>query len=156
MSLKRSTVDMELHWPALAVTLLLASGCATGPSLEQLRASIPEAAPNRARVFLYRNSSPFGADVQPSVKFDNAVVSRAVPGGVFFCDVAPGHHVVSITTEVEKLATLDIAAGQVSYVKMEAGFGWLMGRIHLEVVSPEIGAGEAARASLIKSECPLG
>lgn len=136
--------------------LLLVAGCATGPSLEKMQASVPQATADRGRIFLYRTNSPFGAGVQPSVMLDNIEVGDAVPGGVFFCDVAPGPHVISVTTEVEKVANLDMAAGQVTYVRMEAGFGWLVGRIHLELVPPETGAAEAAKASLMESRCPMG
>lgn len=136
--------------------LFLVAGCATGPSLQQSQANVPDMAPDRARIFLYRTNSPFGAAIQPSVKLDNAVVGEAVPGGVFFCDVPPGHHVVSVTTEAEKIANIDIAAGQASYIKMDAGFGWMIARIHLEIVSPETGADEAGKSSLVKSQCPMG
>jgi len=75
---------------------------------------------------------------------------------VFFCDISPGDHVVSVTTETEKIANVDIAAGQASYVKMDAGFGWIVAWIHLEIVPPETGAAEAGKASLIKPQRPMG
>jgi hypothetical protein len=91
--------------------VLLVGGCATGPSLENLQANVAQVAPDRGRIFLYRINSPFGAAMQPSVKLDNVDVGDAVPGGVFFCDVAPGPHVISVTTEVERIANLMMAAG---------------------------------------------
>ena len=143
---------------AVAVILLGLGACANGPTLRESRAQIPPVAADRGRIYFYRTSSPFGSVIHPSVRLDGDVVGDSIPNGVFFCDVAPGHHTASVQSEVEKSADLDVAAGQSAYVKMDSdfpsGMGWLYARVQIEVVPPETGATEAAASSLLTSSCP--
>lgn len=142
-----------LSQPAMAVVLLALAACANGPTLQASQARVPPVSADRGRVYFYRTASPFGSVIQPSVRLDGAVVGESIPNGVFFCDVAPGHHTVSVKSEVEKSAEVDVAAGESSYVKMDQGMGWLYARVQIEVVPPGTGASEAAASSLIASTC---
>jgi Protein of unknown function (DUF2846) len=126
--------------------LLVVSACATGPSLKDSQASIQPLAPNMGRIYFYRDGSPFGAAIQPSVLVNQQRAGYSVPGGVFYRDYAPGSYVVSVETEVEKTVTVDLAAGQTRYVKMDMGFGWIAGRVHLTLV--EAGQANADMQSL--------
>lgn len=145
---------MSIRLAAFAALCLMVSGCATGPSLQQSQASIPELSPDRGRVYFYRTNSGFGAAIQPSVKLDGVVVGDSVPGGVFYCDVVPGPHIAGVTTEVDRTVNFSVAAGEPAYIKMDWGFGYLVYRVQIETVAPNIGAGEAAVSSLMKSQCP--
>lgn len=138
----------------IAVVLLGLGACATGPTLQESRAKVPSVPADQGRIYFYRTASPFGSAIQPSVRLDGVGVGESIPNGVFFCDVAPGRHTVSVETEVEKSAEVEVAAGQSSYVKMDQGMGWLYARVHIEVVPPETGASEAAASTLIASSCP--
>jgi hypothetical protein len=125
-------------WAALGVAVaFLAAGCASGPPLSEVQATLPRLAADKGRVWFYRSSSPFGAAIQPTIKLNGEAVGDSVPGGVFFKDVAPGDYAVSTTTEVDRQLTFTLAAGQERYVKTSIGFGVAVGRIHPELIDPE-------------------
>lgn len=138
----------------LACAGLLAS-CATGPTLQQTQASIRPIPKDRARIYLYRTNSPFGSAIQPRVLLNGQKVGDSVPGGVFFCDVAPGTYTATVNTEVEKSAVISAVAGQNFYVRMDWGFGWIVARVHIEEVPASIGEAEAQSLSLTGNSCSL-
>jgi uncharacterized protein DUF2846 len=132
---------------------LFVAACATGPTLQESQASVSPLSPEHGRVFFYRTNSGFGAAIQPSVMLDGIGVGDAVPNGVFYCDVAPGKHFATVSTEVDRTVAFNVEADQTAYIKMDWGFGYIMARVQIEQVSPDIGVGEAAVSSLIKSNC---
>lgn len=151
----RATVGrLVLGVLAMAAPLTLAA-CANGPTLQATRANRTPIPPDRGRVYFYRTGSPIGAVIQPSVYLDETAVGYAVPGGVFFCDVAPGHHTASVHTEVDRSVSFDVAPGGSTYVKMDWGFGWLFARVDVEVVPPPTGARETAASSLVEPKCRI-
>lgn len=125
----------------LALSSILA-GCATGPSFTEVAANLDPLPAESGRIYFYRSGSPFGAAVQPSVFLNGDKVGSAVPGGVFFEDVPPGNYEVTTETEVERKATFTLARGQTRYVRMEVGFGWLVGRIYPVLVDGSEGESE--------------
>src|SRR5438094_733695 len=58
----------------------------------------------------------------------------------------------AIDDAAKSAVTLDVKAGQVYYVKGEAGVRYFVGRPRLQVVSPEQGAGEIRQCTLIRDE----
>ena len=144
---------MSVRLAAFAALCLMVSGCATGPTLQQSQASVPQLSPDRGRIFFYRTNSYFGSAIQPYVKLDGVAIGDSVPGGVLYCDVVPGRHIASVSTEVDRTVDFNVVAGQATYVKMDWGVGFIMARIQIEVVPSDVGAGEAATSSLMKSQC---
>jgi hypothetical protein len=140
-----------LRWVGVFTLLLVVSACATGPSLKDSQSSIQPLAANMGRVYFYRDGSPFGAAIQPSVFVNQQKVGDSVPGGVFYRDFAPGSYVVTVETEVEKSLPFELAAGQVRYVKMDMGFGWIAGRVHLALVEAPQANAEMQSLSLVKA-----
>ena len=129
--------------PSLVVLVGLAlSGCATGPDYSEVAATLPSTAPDEGRIYFYRSGSPFGAAIQPAVMLNGEKVGKAEPGGVFFKDVPPGNYEVSTETEVEKTATFTLAAGEVRYIELTIGIGFLVGRVYPSLVDP--GEGQEA------------
>ena len=140
----------------LAVLAVLAlAGCATGPTLHETRASLPPAPTDKARIYFYRTGSPIGSAIQPSIMLNSQKIGDSVPGGVFFCDVKPGTYAATVSTEVEKSAVINAAAGQQYYVKMDWGFGWIVARVHMETVPPVVGEAETQALSVLaNTTCP--
>lgn len=145
--------NLKISAAAFVALSLFVAGCASGPTLQQNQASITQPSSEQGRVFFYRTNSYFGSAIQPSVKLDGVAVGDAVPNGVFYCDVAPGKHFATVSTEVDRTVEFNAVANQNTYIKMDWGFGWIMARVQIEQVAPEIGAPEAAASSLIKSTC---
>ena len=92
------------------------------------------------RIYFYRSASPVGAALQPSIMLNGTKVGDSEPGGVFFKNVSPGNYEVATSTEVERKLTFTVAAGQIRYVETSVGFGFLVGRVHPNLVDPKIGA----------------
>jgi hypothetical protein len=138
-------------WAGALMLLLVVSACATGPSLKDSQTSVAPLQANMGRIYFYRDGSPFGSAIQPSVMVNQQRVGYSVPGGVYYRDFAPGSYVVSVETEVEKTVTVNLAAGQTRYVKMEMGFGWIAGRVHLAEVDQAQANAEMQSLSLVQA-----
>jgi hypothetical protein len=130
------------------VALTLLSGCATGASFAETKASIPPLAADKGRIFFYRPSA-LGAAIQPAVKLDGNEVGTAKSHGFFFVDVAPGSHVASTTTEVKRDLSLTLAANQTRYVRLAMSMGFLVGHIYPELVDNAVGEKEIAECKAI-------
>lgn len=131
---------------ALVLTTLL-SACATGPSLSTIETHLKPPGPGQGRIYFYRDGSPLGAAVQPSVLLSGEPIGRATSGGVFFADRPPGKYIVSIQTEVEKTLPVELRESQSQYVRLEISMGFLVGRIIPVLVDAATGAAEAGRLS---------
>ncbi len=134
--------------------LVLIAACATGPSYQQAVTGFPSLGPDRARVFFYRNFSPFGAAIQPVIKLDGQPVGSSVSGGFFFVDVKPGQHKAESTTEATEEVTFSARAGQVIYIRTYISMGILVGRIYLEEVTQAEGAREVKELNYQAPEKP--
>jgi hypothetical protein len=100
-----------------SAVLLLLSACASGPTYSQWSAGAPALAPEKGRIFVYRESSIIAAGLHPSVSIDGVKVGDSVPGGFFFVDVAPGKHVVTMWPENMNVLDVTLAAGETIYVE---------------------------------------
>jgi hypothetical protein len=118
---------------ALALTVLLAAGCATGPKFSTVANGLPAVPEGKARIFFYR-TAVIGAGIQPDIKVNGLVVGSSVPLGVFYVDRNPGNIVVTTTSEVEKRLTFTVGAGEIRYVRCDVGLGVLVYRIIPELV----------------------
>ncbi|KQV96897.1 DUF2846 domain-containing protein [Rhizobacter sp. Root1221] len=121
---------------AVAVAAVL-SGCATGVKYQDMANTIPAVKPNQGRVYFLRSSSMVGAAIQPEIRLDGQVVGESKPGGFFFVDKAPGNYLASTSTETEKTLSFTLAAGETKYVRTSPSFGLLVGRIVVELETPD-------------------
>jgi hypothetical protein len=143
-----------------AALLLLFVGCASGPKFSAVRNQAPALRSGESRIFVYRTSSLGGA-VQPDVRIDEKVASRAVPGKVTFVDIKPGKHSIACTTEKTNSLDFDIAAGETKYIELVPYFGILIGHIDPQLV-PENKAEEEIKdlrymtSPLMKDRVPAG
>lgn len=118
------------------------TGCASGPTYSTIQSTLPSIASEKGRIYFYREGSPFGGGIQPSIMLDGVKVGDSVPGGVFFVDVGPGNHTVTTETEVTRKLTFTLAAGQTRYVKSTVGLGVIVYRVVPELVDEKVGAEE--------------
>jgi Protein of unknown function (DUF2846) len=121
------------------LTPFLLVACATGPTLTEISRKIPPISANESRVWFYRDASPVGSALQPTIYLNGKPIGQSVPGGFFFVDTAPGSCVVSTSTEVERHLTFVASAGGQSYVKTSIAFGVLVGHVYPELVDPKVG-----------------
>lgn len=134
---------------ALVLIALTLTGCASlGPAYQKVE-NFPE---DKGLVYIYRPSSFIGGGVSYDVKVGEAPVTTLYNGGYYPYFVKPGEVEFWAKTETKSAVTLDVKPGQEYYVKGTVGIGILVGRPHLMVVQPEIGATEISGCKLIPEQ----
>lgn len=121
---------------AFAVALL-AVGCATGIKHSEMATSIPVMKNEEGRIYFFRSASLFGSAMQPDIRLNGEVVGESKPGGFFFVDRPAGNYVASAATETEKTLSFVLDAGETKYVRSSASLGVVVGRVVLELETPE-------------------
>ncbi|WP_454709635.1 DUF2846 domain-containing protein [Cupriavidus nantongensis] len=66
-----------------------------------------------------------------------ASIPTLKPGGFFFVDRPAGKYVASAATETEKTLSFALDAGETKYVRSSPSMGLMMGRVVLELETPE-------------------
>jgi hypothetical protein len=132
---------------SLAAAVVALAGCATGVKYSQLSAGMPALKADEGRVYFLRSSSMFGAAIQPEIRLNGTVVGMSKPGGFFYVDRPAGNYSAAVSTETEKTLTFVLAAGETKYVRSSPSFGVMVGRINLELETPEKARAELADLS---------
>lgn len=140
--MKRTFLKMAVA--GLAVALV---GCASGVKHQDMASSMPTLKPGEGRIYFFRASSMVGAAVQPDIRLGDQVVGSSKPGGFFFVDRPAGNYVASASTETEKSASFVLAAGETKYLRTSPSIGLLVGRILVELETPEKAKAELASLS---------
>src|SRR5580765_782776 len=121
---------------ALAVVVVLAGCAASGPLYKEISATIPAVPAGKGRVYFYRADTMFGAAVTSDITLNNRVVGKSERGSFFYVDENPGNLIASASTEVERNLSFTLAAGETKYVKSTVSMGVMVGRVNLELASP--------------------
>jgi hypothetical protein len=114
----------------------LVAGCATGTRIADMAGRIPPIPAGMGRIWFYRDSSPVGWALQPSIRLNGQVVGDSVPGGAFYRDVPPGNYNVSTSTEVEHRLSFTVTAAQERFVRTSVSMGLVLGHVSAELVDP--------------------
>ena len=133
-----------------AATLLFATllaGCATGPSMSELKTPLPALEQGKARVFFYRTGIIGGA-YQPEVTLNGEVVGKATPRAIYLKDVPPGSYAVTTSMTSEKVNFV-LAEGQKQYVRISYKFGF---NIYPELVDGPTAEKEVQDLSFVASK----
>ncbi|WP_416050100.1 DUF2846 domain-containing protein [Cupriavidus basilensis] len=120
----------------MAMSLLMA-GCASGVKHSDMAASIPTIKPGEGRIYFLRSASMFGAAIQPDLRLNGQVVGESKPGGFFFVDRPAGKYVASAATETEKTLSFALDGGETKYVRSSPSMGLMVGRVVLELETPD-------------------
>ncbi|PLP97244.1 DUF2846 domain-containing protein [Cupriavidus pauculus] len=137
----------------MAVSSLLA-GCASGVKHADMASSLPTLKANEGRIYFMRSASIFGAAIQPDIRLNNDVVGESKPGGFFFVDRAAGKYVASAATETEKTLSFVLDAGETKYVRSSPSMGLMVGRVVLELETPEKAKEELSSLSYTGNQKP--
>jgi hypothetical protein len=113
-----------------AVFVLLAVVNADAQQPTRRSVVIPPIPPGQARIWIYSGSqptSPFNYPHMEAVTLNGATVGYEQLGGGFYRNVAPGYYVIAapsfVALDPSQSATVDLAAGQEAYLKLDA-LGW--------------------------------
>jgi hypothetical protein len=121
----------------VAAGAALFAGCATGVKHSDMAAGIPSLKSGEGRVYFFRSSSMVGAAVQPEIRLDGQKVGESKPGGFFYVDRPAGNHVASASTETEKTVSFVLQPGETKYIRSSVSLGLMIGRVVLELETPE-------------------
>ena len=109
---------------ALSVSALGLVSCAGGPSYAEAKSTLPPIAKGKGRVFVYRPGT-FGMAYKPTVNIDGQEAGTLYAQGFFYSDQTPGSRNISIRTEANHENTVNVKAGQPSFVQCKTYPGFL-------------------------------
>ena len=110
--------------------------------------------PGQARIWIYRGSQPTAPIEVPhmeAVTFNGVNVGYTQQGGGFYRNVAPGHYVIaalSLALDPDQTATVDLAAGQEAYLKLDMLEWSGMGENNVDVVRVRLMPPQTARPAI--------
>ncbi len=152
----RSDLDrkeaMRPRWLAvLALGVLALVSCST----ERLGrpGSEPPPATGTARLYFYREFTPYGSPVWTAVSLNGRRVGDSAPGTVFYRDVPPGTYEIEVRSEKlypNQFKTIAVQPGSTTFVKIQEQPHWGQGRswqgttFVVLIVDPALGARETA------------
>ena len=84
-----------------------------------------------------------------TIRLDGNVIGTSKPGSFFFVDRPAGSYTAATSTETEKSASFVLAAGETKYLRTSPSFGVLVGRIVVELETPEKAKAELPSLSYI-------
>ncbi|MDB5806841.1 MAG: uncharacterized protein JWN73_4163 [Betaproteobacteria bacterium] len=138
----------------LVCLLATLGACASGPKFNEVKSAIPAMSADQGRIYVYRPGSMVGAAIQPEVLLNGEKVGESKPGGFFYIDRPAGNYEVACSTEVERKVGFVLEKGQVRYIKTSIGMGFLVGRVHPELMDPTEGQTELETTSYIGAPLP--
>jgi Protein of unknown function (DUF2846) len=128
---------------------LTTSACVTRLTFQELKPNIAPDTPENGRVFFYRPSRFFGWNAQPDVVLNDVKVGVANLRGYFYVDRPPGKYQVVTRTEVDRKLSFILEKGQTRFVRLSAGFGYLVAHIYAELVDADVGLAEIQECRFI-------
>lgn len=147
-----------MRWTRLLCFALLASGLGSaaggggqaaaaplpgGPAtLQQALVTIEPPPPELARIYFYRQPAPLLIALEPDVVVNGRSVGSIGMGDVFFRDARPGRYQVFLSADSEHVIELNLAAGEIGYVRATLRIGFGTTRISAERISAAVAVGE--------------
>jgi len=126
-----------LKFAGVASLAAILAACASGPKFQEVIAGTPNLKAGEGRIYFFRSSSMLGAAIQPEIRLNGQVVGNSRPGGFFYLDRPAGNYAASAATETEKSASFVLQSGETKYLRTSPSFGIIVGRIVVELESPE-------------------
>jgi len=105
-------------------------------------AGIEAPAPDLARIYFYRQVTPLLIALSPEVIVNGKSVGAISLGEVFFRDAHPGRYRIFLSGDPERVLEIDLAAGEIAFVRATLRVGLTATRITPEEIAPAVAAGE--------------
>jgi hypothetical protein len=144
MNIRREFSQRAMIMAIVFVTLLITSvtGCETfGPKYDASRSAIAPLDNEKGRIIFYRpgNFLWYGYTERPAIFLDGQKVGISRPSSIFYVDVEPGEHRVTIPAAVyagQVSIDVQISKGETVYVKNNVGVSVFAGKMTIEMVDP--------------------
>ncbi len=132
----------------LFISLMLNSCTTLGPLYQKVD-TVPD---DKGLVYIYRPKKLVGGGVKYKVKVGDTPITILHNGGYYPYFSEPGEVEFWAKTESRSSVTLDMKPGQTHYIKGTVGVGFLLGRPHLLIVSPDVAEQEILECKLIPEQ----
>ncbi len=133
----------------VALCALALAACAGQPPGPE-----PALAPDKARLYVYREIMPNDSPVWTTVSLDHRPLGEAAPGTVFYRDVPPGTYEIEVRSDKlypNQFKTVRLGAGSRTFVKIaqqpfwgNSPWGWSGTTFVVTIVDPALGAEQIA------------
>lgn len=133
------------------VGVLAMAGCASVPMANQsmdAQAKLFQPAPDKAKVYIYRNEV-MGSAIKMPVLIDNMSVGDTASKTFIEKDLAPGSHTITSKTEKDSSLTIDMLAGKIYYIWQEVKMGMFAAGSQLHEVDETKGQAGVRESKLI-------
>lgn len=122
---------MRLDRTLLALFVVLAWGCATGPEYKEIQSDIAAIEAGKGRIYFYRPQMSFL--YVGSVTLNGEEVRVPAAGGFVYVDKPPGEYEVVIDAASTEAATFEFEAGEEIFIRITVDAGGLF----LYTISPQ-------------------
>lgn len=102
-----------------------------GPRYAEVAGQVPAVAPDRARLYFYRDYELYESQDRPYILLNGQVAGVSEPGVVSYRDVPPGQYLVSVDSRglyPDQFKTVAVKGGETLYVKIESYRAYNEGR----------------------------
>ena len=107
---------MALRIALLALFIVSAFGCASGPEFAEVRSAIPDVEAGKGRIYIYRPQRSFLYVGSVSINGEEIRVPEA--GGLLFVDRVPGEYEIVVDSITAEKARIRLDAGDEKYVRI--------------------------------------
>jgi hypothetical protein len=119
------------HWVrAACAAMLIALGCASGPTYEEIRSTLPPVAPGQGRIYLFLTGATEVPGFFPQLTLDGTLVGELRPNTFLYVDRPEGAHVVGVHVKTDNAAfgtqgatdplEIPLEPGELAYVEADA------------------------------------
>lgn len=131
-----------MHWVRLVLLASLMGWTAPAVAAEQASLAIEAPPPDLARIYFYRQAAPLLLALEPEVIVNGRSVGSLGMGEVFFRDAKPGRYEVFLEDDTAHVIELQLAPGEIGYVRATLRIGFGTTRISAERVAASAAVGE--------------
>lgn len=131
-----------MRWTRLVLFLALLGRTPPSVAAEQASLAIEAPPPDLARIYFYRQAAPLLLALEPEVIVNGRSVGSLGMGEVFFRDAKPGRYEVFLEDDVGHVIELQLAPGEIGYVRATLRIGFGTTRISAERIAPTAAVGE--------------
>jgi hypothetical protein len=104
--------------------------CGSVPMPPTSAAVIPTVPAGMARVWFYREDTPYETPQRPYVRMNGTIVAISEDGGAFYRDVPPGQYDVTVDSygeDINQFPHIALVAGQTVYLQIIGSKWWASG-----------------------------
>ena len=117
----------------LLITIISLTSCASGPTYDAFKTTVPDLNSDIGRIYVYRLSA-LGAAIRPDVMLNGEKIGDAIAKGFFYVDRPAGSYEMITSTEVDRKLSFTLESNQTRYIRLRVSMGFFVGHVYPELV----------------------